>query len=157
MSSELMPHKAGDSWVIEIPDEMAQAMGHRLGKPFSVDRLEKIIECVFFECAQRKLIIGRQKNYERTLTFRQAFQHFKAAQTGHLHVKKDQIRGVASNRVQAREAILAIFENGEIGKRFETRADAASCQRLVSHDQHLVIHRFEDICPSAQKGIVKTA
>jgi hypothetical protein len=22
-----MPHKAGDSWVIEIPDEMAQAMG----------------------------------------------------------------------------------------------------------------------------------
>ena len=27
MSSELMPHKVGDSWVIEIPDEMAQAMG----------------------------------------------------------------------------------------------------------------------------------
>ena len=27
MSSELMPHKAGDSWVIEIPDEMAQAIG----------------------------------------------------------------------------------------------------------------------------------
>ena len=27
MSSELMPHKAGDSWVIEIPDEMARAMG----------------------------------------------------------------------------------------------------------------------------------
>jgi hypothetical protein len=27
MSSELMPHKAGDSWVIEVPDEMAKAMG----------------------------------------------------------------------------------------------------------------------------------
>jgi antitoxin component of MazEF toxin-antitoxin module len=27
MSSELMPRKAGDSWVIEIPDEMARAMG----------------------------------------------------------------------------------------------------------------------------------
>ena len=27
MSRELMPHKTGDSWVIEIPDEMAQAMG----------------------------------------------------------------------------------------------------------------------------------
>lgn len=27
MSRELMPRKAGDSWVIEIPDEMARAMG----------------------------------------------------------------------------------------------------------------------------------
>ena len=27
MSRELMPRKAGDSWVIEIPAEMARAMG----------------------------------------------------------------------------------------------------------------------------------
>ena len=27
MSNELMSRKVGDSWVIEIPDEMAQAMG----------------------------------------------------------------------------------------------------------------------------------
>jgi hypothetical protein len=27
MSSELVPYKAGNSWVIEIPDEMARAMG----------------------------------------------------------------------------------------------------------------------------------
>lgn len=27
MTRELMPHKAGDSWVIDIPDEMARAMG----------------------------------------------------------------------------------------------------------------------------------
>jgi hypothetical protein len=31
MSRKLMPHKAGDSWVIEIPAEMAQAMGVSVG------------------------------------------------------------------------------------------------------------------------------
>lgn len=31
MSSKLIPHQAGDSWVIEIPAEMAQALGVAVG------------------------------------------------------------------------------------------------------------------------------
>lgn len=44
MSSELMPHKAGDSWVIEIPDEMAQAMGVSLGSVAVLHSMQGTIE-----------------------------------------------------------------------------------------------------------------
>src|ERR1051326_7964326 len=85
------------------------------------------------------LIVSGQENYEWMTILWQSLQHFDAAQTGHLYVQKNEIRIMTGDRVNAGEAVFAVFDDSKIRKRFEPCADATSCGRLIVNDYDLVL------------------
>lgn len=74
MSSELMPHKAGDSWVIEIPDEMAQAMGVSLGSVAVLHSMQGTIEVEVLPPPSPELDESVRRIYDK---YKDAFEEMK--------------------------------------------------------------------------------
>ncbi len=74
MSSELMPHKAGDSWVIEIPSEMAQAMGVEVGSVAVLHAAQGTIEVEVLPPPSSELEASVRRIHDK---YKDAFEEMK--------------------------------------------------------------------------------
>jgi hypothetical protein len=69
-----MPHKAGDSWVIEIPDEMAQAMGVSAGSVALLHAAQGTIEVEVLPPPSPELDESARRIYDK---YKDAFAELK--------------------------------------------------------------------------------
>src|SRR5215213_9397030 len=109
----------------------------RLAESLICERLEKIIQRVYFKCLQSIMVEGRDENdcrYASTINFR---QHFKAVHAGHLYIQKQQVGRLLADEVYGRRTAGAFAYDLYLGISLKKVSEGTPGQRLVVNDQSL--------------------
>src|SRR5262245_19037041 len=91
------------------------------------------------ECPQCILIMCGYKNDQRKLLDGQRLDYAKAVELWHLHIEKNQIGALTLNRGDGGQAIATLAGDLEFVAGLQEPANAATSQRLIIHNQHLIL------------------
>jgi hypothetical protein len=81
-------------------------------------------------------VMGRHKDYFGTISGRESLDHFEAAETGHLHIQKYEIRMIAIDDFESLYAIAALPNDFDSAVTAEQQAQAFASKDLVIDDRY---------------------
>ena len=120
-----------------LPDSsLARTLLHRLRHPLLVERLEQIVNRVYFERLHRVLIKGRGENNlgKGDFLVQQFLDDAKAVEAGHLHVEKDQVGIVFADEVDAFDPVLALGHDVHVADIFQQEGKFVAGKLFIVHD-----------------------
>ena len=109
---------------------------HRLGDPLFVERLEQIVDRVYFECLHGILVEGGGKNDfgQRDLAIEQFLDYAKAVEARHLHIEKNQVGIVFADEIDALDAVLALGHDVDVANILQQEGEFVAGELLIVHD-----------------------
>lgn len=115
-----------------------------LSQPFAVDGFEQVADGVGFKCVERVLIKSRREDDQRRHCIRrQSAQRFKAGQTRHLHVQKNQVGFGLFDLFQGGDAVGGFADDLNLRMRGEQLRQPGAGRRFVVYDQGSELHGLE--------------
>src|ERR1043165_133381 len=101
----------------------------------AIERLEQVVEDVHLERAHGILIVGGNKDDIRSRFAVERFQHFEAAQLGHLYIQKDEVGLQGLDRVYCFTTIRALRDTLDVRIISKHLANHLTSERFIVDDQ----------------------
>src|SRR5690242_19362996 len=101
----------------------------------AIERLEQVVEGVHLERTHGILIVGGNKDDIRSRFAVERFQHFEAAQLGHLDIQKDEVGLQGLDRVYCFTTIRALRDNLDVRIISKHLANHLTSERFIVDDQ----------------------
>src|SRR5437868_14889290 len=128
----------------------------RFVEPFTVVRLEQIIERVRLECFQRELVVRRAEDDGRHRRAGDGIEHFEAVESRHLHVEKNQVRCPTFDLLHGFLAAAAFTDDFNVFVFFEMKPNAVAGEGFVIYDQcsnHACLASVNSSCLTRMYGM----
>jgi hypothetical protein len=106
-------------------------------EPLIVEWLHEVIKRFHLERPNRVLVVSGHKHYGSRLAPTNLPQHVKPVDIGHLHVEKDDVGSLASNRPDSLSPTGALRDGRDIRLGRKVSPQLLAGQPLIIHDQHV--------------------
>ena len=104
-------------------------------------RLEKVVESMYFERADRVVAVGGRKNHDRPVFSAQGIEHAKAIEAGHLDVQENDVGIEFLNLIDGGRSVHSFPDHFDaLSKCREQARQTPACFGLIVHDQSAPCH-----------------
>src|SRR5438477_7901288 len=110
--------RLGSGGITTMFDLLERALQSR-PKPFAIERLKQVIDCMHLEGTQSELIVRRNEDDDWHWLGADRLEDLESIQFGHLDIKKNELRRLLLNRVNRLASVGTLADQlnlGVIGK-----------------------------------------